>query len=108
MEAKYKTMTRLCFICHFFDKTSRHYLTLGDINVAIRTFSWNFCCNKLQETKIAWLRFFFRGARVSLKLPLFVITKFISCQKKPIFSSLPTHYRGAWGTAPDRALTQQM
>jgi len=35
MEAKYKTMTGLWFICHFFDKTSRHYLSLSDMNVAV-------------------------------------------------------------------------
>jgi hypothetical protein len=86
MEAKYKTMTRLWFICHFFDKTAVIF-PIGDMKAAF----FKFCRGK-----------FYRGERTLPKLPLFVITHFFYARKSLFFSSLPTHYRGAWGT-PGRA-----
>jgi len=48
----------------------------------------------------------FTGGARAPKLLLFVITNFFYARKSRLFSSLPTHYRGAWGAtreAPDRA-----
>jgi hypothetical protein len=84
MEAKYKTMTRPCFICHFFDKTCRHFSYWRHENRFIQVL----------QRKIL------QGERVSPKLPLFVITNFFYARKSRFFSSLPTRYRGAWGAAP--------
>jgi hypothetical protein len=86
----------------FFDKNSRHYLTLGDINTVVRMFGWNFCYDKTSRYKNIVGDFFYQGSARLPKLPLFVITNFFYARKSRFFSSLPTHYRGAWGT-PSKA-----